>query len=122
MFPGAPVAAGPGAGVLPGALGAELDHQAACHHADEALKTDVGIAHISEVLVRRGTPDSALASLKSGENIGLTDEQKAAFAAPAFADMPTSTGQVSATDGLAVEEPPSSDAPPTDPPPSPPTT
>ena len=97
------------------------DHQAACHHADEALKTDVGIAHIGEVLVRRGTPASALASLKSGENVGMTDEQRAAFAAPAFADVPASGGPVSATDGLAVGEPPSSDAPPRDPPPSPPT-
>ena len=33
-------------------------HRAACHHSDEALKTDVGIAHISQTLVRRGTPAS----------------------------------------------------------------
>ena len=39
------------------------DHLAACHYADEALKTDVGIAHIDQNQVRRGTPASALASL-----------------------------------------------------------
>jgi len=36
------------------------DHQAACHYAEEALKTDVGVAHVSDKQVRRGTPDSAL--------------------------------------------------------------
>ena len=39
------------------------DHQAACHYADEALKTDVGVAHIGVTMVRRGTPAAALASL-----------------------------------------------------------
>ena len=33
------------------------DHQAACHYADEALKTDVGVAHIgATAMIRRGTP------------------------------------------------------------------
>ncbi len=36
------------------------DHRAACHYAEEALKTDVGIAHVGDRPVRRGTPDSAL--------------------------------------------------------------
>ncbi len=39
------------------------DQSAACHFADEALKTDVGIAHLLDERVRRGTPASALASL-----------------------------------------------------------
>jgi len=38
-----------------------VDHGAACHYAEEALKTDVGIAHLDEVHERRGTPDSVLA-------------------------------------------------------------
>ncbi len=42
----------------------EGDQSAACHFADEALKTDVGIAHLLDERVRRGTPASALASLK----------------------------------------------------------
>ena len=57
------------------------DHQAACHFADEALKTDVGIAHISVASVRRGTPDSALASLKAS---GVAEQE--ALAAPAFVE------------------------------------
>ncbi len=43
------------------------EHRAACHYAHEALKTDVGIAHLGETLVRRGTPDSALALLAAGK-------------------------------------------------------
>ena len=40
------------------------DHQAACHYASEALKTDVGVAHIDVTQVRRGTPDAALRSIR----------------------------------------------------------
>ncbi len=36
------------------------DHRAACHYAEEALKTDVGVAHVSDKPIRRGTPDAAL--------------------------------------------------------------
>jgi hypothetical protein len=35
----------------------------ACHFAEEALKTDVGIAHLGEERARRGTPAAALAVL-----------------------------------------------------------
>ncbi|HUR16132.1 MAG TPA: ABC transporter ATP-binding protein [Candidatus Limnocylindrales bacterium] len=38
----------------------EGDHRAACHYAEEAMKTDVGIAHVTELTVRRGTPAEAL--------------------------------------------------------------
>jgi oligopeptide transport system ATP-binding protein len=47
-------------------------HQAACHFAEEALQSDVGVV-ISEVTARRGTPDSATA--------GLAAEQAAAAVA-----------------------------------------
>jgi len=43
------------------------DHRAACHYAEEALKTDVGVAHVSEHPVRRGTPPQALAQAKKPE-------------------------------------------------------
>ncbi len=45
------------------------EHRAACHHADEARKTDVGVAHIDDRPVRRGTPESALAWLKSEDAV-----------------------------------------------------
>jgi oligopeptide/dipeptide ABC transporter ATP-binding protein len=85
-------------------------HRAACHYADEALKTDVGIAHIGQVLVRRGTPAAAIASLEKGEG-GLSEEQKAAFAAPAFAEAATGAPAVTVTDTLTVEDPAATDAP-----------
>jgi oligopeptide transport system ATP-binding protein len=43
------------------------EHKAACHYSHEALKTNVGIAHLEETLVRRGTPDSALALLAAAK-------------------------------------------------------
>ena len=41
------------------------DHGAACHFAEKALETDVGVAHIDATPVRRGTPESALASIRA---------------------------------------------------------
>jgi oligopeptide/dipeptide ABC transporter ATP-binding protein len=57
-------------------------HQAACHYAAEALKTDVGTAHLDQTMIRRGTPDSALALLKAGKAEAVTAAEIAA-AAPA---------------------------------------
>jgi len=60
----------------------EGSHRAACHYAAEARKTDVGIAHLDTASVRRGTPDSALALLKAGKALEVTEAAVAA-AAPA---------------------------------------
>ena len=88
-------------------VAAATEHRAACHHVDETLKTDVGVAHLGgEVLVRRGTPASALASLASTDGAG-----EAPLATPAFADMPDSTAPVSASDSFGVEDPASIDTP-----------
>jgi oligopeptide transport system ATP-binding protein len=40
------------------------DHGAACHFAEEALASDVGVGHIEMSPVRRGTPDAALAAIR----------------------------------------------------------
>ena len=40
------------------------DHGAACHFAEEALASDVGVGHIEMSPVRRGTPEAALASIR----------------------------------------------------------
>jgi oligopeptide transport system ATP-binding protein len=87
------------------------DHTAACHFAAEALKTDVGIAHIGDALVRRGTPASAIASLESSISGGPTEEQIAAFAAPAFADMGAESTEVETSEGLTMEDPAGFDSP-----------
>ena len=66
------------------------EHRAACHYAAEALKTDVGIAHIDQNQVRRGTPDSALALLAAGKAAAVTEAEKAAAAPAADAGAPVS--------------------------------
>jgi oligopeptide transport system ATP-binding protein len=62
----------------------EGEHRAACHHAYEARKTDVGIAHIGDRPVRHGTPAKALASLVAAgidpDAPATTLEAPAAFA------------------------------------------
>jgi oligopeptide transport system ATP-binding protein len=59
------------------------EHRAACHYAAEALKTDVGVAHLdASSSIRRGTPDSALELLKAGKADPVTEAEIAA-AAPA---------------------------------------
>jgi oligopeptide transport system ATP-binding protein len=51
------------------------DHAAACHFAAKALESDVGIAHILSVPVRRGTPEAALRSIRP-EDGGIDSEEK----------------------------------------------
>ena len=41
------------------------EHQAACHFAEEALQSDVGVAKVGEESARRGTPESATAGLEA---------------------------------------------------------
>jgi oligopeptide transport system ATP-binding protein len=40
------------------------DHGAACHFAEQAMESDVGVAHIEMSPVRRGTPEAALAAIR----------------------------------------------------------
>ena len=51
------------------------DHAAACHFAAKALESDVGIAHIQQSPVRRGTPDAALAAIRP-EFMGIDAAEK----------------------------------------------
>ncbi len=55
------------------------DHRVACHYAEEALKTDVGITHIADRPIRRGTPASAVAFASSHATVQLTHLQEPAF-------------------------------------------
>jgi oligopeptide transport system ATP-binding protein len=84
------------------------DHQAACHHADEALKTDVGVAHIgATALIRRGTPASALASLEAEGKLDAPE----GLATPAFLDDEGAPGATRAADGFGTESPDKTDTP-----------
>jgi oligopeptide transport system ATP-binding protein len=51
------------------------DHAAACHFAAKALESDVGIAHMQTVPIRRGTPDAALAAIRP-ELMGVDAAEK----------------------------------------------
>src|SRR5262249_3227477 len=83
------------------------DPRAACPYLDEALKPGVGVAHMSESLVRRGTPAAALASLAASG----ADQQTEVLSAPAFADEVLEGEVPSATDAFAVEDPGSTNTP-----------
>jgi len=37
-----------------------VDQKAACHYAEDSLKSDVGVAHVDEESIRHGTPEAAL--------------------------------------------------------------
>ena len=67
------------------------EHQAACHFAEEALQSDVGVAHTSpEARTRRGTPDSATAGLEAEQAAAGT--AATAVAEPPAAEEPATTG------------------------------
>jgi oligopeptide transport system ATP-binding protein len=57
------------------------DHQAACHFAEEALQSDVGVAQAGDERTRRGTPDSATAGLAAEQAESAAASQAAAGAA-----------------------------------------
>jgi oligopeptide transport system ATP-binding protein len=52
------------------------DQSAACHYAEESVKSDVGVAHIDEQSIRHGTPEAALrvAHKSTAEIIGEIPE------------------------------------------------
>ncbi|MEP7379122.1 MAG: oligopeptide/dipeptide ABC transporter ATP-binding protein [Chloroflexota bacterium] len=68
------------------------DHQAACHYAEEALKTDVGVAHVSDQPIRRGTPDGALkfAHKSAAEGLDVPLTEGAAELPPPISETPPS--------------------------------
>ena len=95
------------------------DHRAACHYADEALKTDVGIAHLDDTLVRRGHAAGrarVAGRRQGGRGRAAGDDAVAAAAsehleAPAFDDMSADTAAIEASDGLQMQDPTNQNTP-----------
>ncbi|HEX2470315.1 MAG TPA: oligopeptide/dipeptide ABC transporter ATP-binding protein [Candidatus Limnocylindrales bacterium] len=56
------------------------DHGAACHFAEQALASDVGVSHIDMSPVRRGTPEAALASIRPQDGGAQAEAQTVAIA------------------------------------------
>jgi oligopeptide transport system ATP-binding protein len=73
------------------------DHRAACHYAEEAMKTDVGIAHVTEINVRRGTPLAALQVAHKPEAAHLA--------------APITAGEANLAPAVVDEEPPAPSIP-----------
>jgi oligopeptide transport system ATP-binding protein len=68
------------------------DQKAACHYAEDSVKSDVGVAHIDEKPIRHGTPEAALrvAHKSTAELIGEIPEgdiDKALI--PSIEEVPT---------------------------------
>jgi oligopeptide transport system ATP-binding protein len=81
------------------------DHQAACHFAEEALKSDVGVGHIDMSPVRRGTPESALASIRPQDG-GVDSESHTVDVAETVIGSATTDGEASdVTDGTSGSTP-----------------
>ncbi|PZR60651.1 MAG: peptide ABC transporter substrate-binding protein [Chloroflexi bacterium] len=55
------------------------DHRAACHYAEDALKSDVGVAHLED-RVRRGTPAAVAARHEAAAQAAVPHEQGAGVA------------------------------------------
>ena len=55
------------------------DHEAACHFAEKALQSDVGVAHIDDNPIRRGTPEAALASIRPEDGGVMAQAQTVAI-------------------------------------------
>jgi oligopeptide transport system ATP-binding protein len=49
------------------------DHRAACHYAEDALKSDVGVTHLEDRPVRRGTPPAALKVAHESQAAAVSD-------------------------------------------------
>ena len=71
------------------------EQKAACHYAEDSVKSDVGVAHIDEQAIRHGTPEAALrvAHKSTAEIIGEIPEgdiDKALI--PSIEDVPPAEG------------------------------
>ena len=81
------------------------DHQAACHYAAEALKTDVGVAHIDATPARRGTPEKALASIRP-EDGGIDAVEKTVTVGETSVGSSLRASDAAPTNGHADGTPP----------------
>ena len=85
------------------------DHGAACHFAEQALASDVGVGHIDMSPVRRGTPDAALAAIRP-ELAGAQSEAQTVDVAETVIGGPpvhgTDATEGDGTDGVTPPTPP----------------
>ena len=91
------------------------DHGAACHFAEQAMASDVGVAHIEMSPVRRGTPDAALAAIRP-ELAGAMSESTTVDVSETVIGGPPTSGPsdadlVNGNDGTGPDDLPNPPAP-----------
>ncbi|HTK44512.1 MAG TPA: oligopeptide/dipeptide ABC transporter ATP-binding protein [Patescibacteria group bacterium] len=78
------------------------DQKAACHYAEDSIKSDVGVAHIEDAPVRHGTPEAALrvAHKSAAELMGEIPEGDIDQALiPSIEEVPPAAGAGASGDG-----------------------
>ena len=76
----------------------EGDHGAACHFAEQALQSDVGVSHIEMSPVRRGTPEAALKAIRPELAGAMSESQTVDVAETVIGGPP-----VGSVDGGGIE-------------------
>jgi oligopeptide transport system ATP-binding protein len=77
------------------------DHGAACHFAEQALASDVGVSHIEMSPVRRGTPEAALRAIRPELAGAMSESQTVDVAETVIGGPPTiGEGDGDGTDGV----------------------
>ncbi len=87
------------------------DHGAACHFAEQALESDVGVGHIDMSPVRRGTPEAALASIRPEDGGAMSEAQTIDVAETVIGGPPAHTTDGTDGDGTDGATPPIPPAP-----------
>jgi oligopeptide transport system ATP-binding protein len=77
------------------------DHGAACHFAEQAVESDVGVSHIDMSPVRRGTPEAALASIRPEDGGAQSEAQTVDVAETVIGGPVVHTGGTDGTDGAS---------------------
>src|SRR5690349_5793546 len=89
------------------------DHAAACHFAEQAQASDVGVSHIEMSPVRRGTPEAALKAIRP-ELAGAQAIAETVDLSETVIGGPPTTGDAAPTDGAATSGATTGDAAATD--------
>jgi len=86
------------------------DHGAACHFAEQALQSDVGVSHIEMTPVRRGTPEAALRAIRPELAGAMSESQTVDVAETVIGGPPVGSEDGDGTGGDGTSAPATGDA------------
>jgi oligopeptide transport system ATP-binding protein len=75
------------------------EHEAACHFAEQALESDVGVGHIDVSPVRHGTPEAALRSIRPEDGGEMSEATTVDIAETVIGGPPTAGADAAGSDG-----------------------